>query len=149
MPTCQAAYPNALTGKSAGAALGKRREGIEDNARLWPDSDQPKFLPSDSYRAESGPILARRTLSLREKRLDKLVPINALPGSKITQSYAADNTHQTHSAQTAPDTEAIWGEAAFSADAASRPKMTLKRHWLLRQTLCSTSHKFIQNINLY
>src|SRR6267154_5777880 len=82
MPTCQAAYPNALTGKSAGAALGQRREGIEDNARLWPDSDQPKFLPSDSYRAESGPILARRTLSLREKRLDKLVPINALPGSK-------------------------------------------------------------------
>src|SRR5467141_4924515 len=49
---------------------------------FWPDSDQPNFLPSDSYRAESGPILARRTLSLREKRFDKLVPINALPGSK-------------------------------------------------------------------
>src|SRR6266853_4780800 len=46
------------------------------------------------------------------------------PDLKSRRATPADNTHQTHSALTAPDTEAIWGEAAFSADAASRPKMT-------------------------
>src|SRR6266853_1515469 len=50
------------------------------------------------------------------------------PDLKSRRATPADNTHQTHSAQTAPDTEAIWGEAAFSADAASRPYMTHKRH---------------------
>src|SRR5258706_13633543 len=56
------------------------------------------------------------------------------PDLKSRRATPADNTHQTHSAQTAPDTEAIWGEAAFSADAASRPKMTRTGNPTLRIT---------------
>ena len=83
---------------------------------------------TDLKRAALSRFVRTRLDIVPRGRISALVPINALPGSEITQSYAADNTHQTHSAQTAPDTEAIWGEAAFSADAASRPKMTQLGH---------------------